>query len=175
MLKIVERGDDVPAVHLALVQLLRAVIEARRIAEADRVGGREQAEIRVRRDHAVLVQQGQLAGAFQNALDHEHHVRTAGIVFVEGDRHRALKGPGQDAFTEFGDLLAFLQDDGVLADHVDPADMAVQVDPDQRPVEAGGHLLDMGGFPCAVIALHHDTAVVLEPGEDRSVVCGSNR
>jgi hypothetical protein len=77
------------------------------------------------------------------------------------------KGPWQDAFAEFGDLLAVFQDDGVLADHVDPADMAVEVDPDHRPVEARGHLLDMGGFPGAVIALHHDAAVMLEACEDR--------
>ena len=44
--QIVERNDDVPAVHLALVDLLRAVIEARRVAKADRVGGGEQAEPR---------------------------------------------------------------------------------------------------------------------------------
>ena len=35
--------DDVPAVHLALVDLLRAVIEAGRVAQAHRVRGREQA------------------------------------------------------------------------------------------------------------------------------------
>lgn len=42
--QIVERDDDVPAVHLALVDLLRAVIQAARVAKADGVGGREQAE-----------------------------------------------------------------------------------------------------------------------------------
>ena len=42
--QVVQRRDDRPAVHLALVDLLRAVIEARRVAEADRVGGGEQAE-----------------------------------------------------------------------------------------------------------------------------------
>ena len=51
--QIVERGDDRPAVHLALVDLLRAVIEARRVAEADRVGGGEQPERRMRPDHAA--------------------------------------------------------------------------------------------------------------------------
>ena len=49
--QVVQRGDDVPAVHLALVDLLRAVIEAGGVAEADRVRGREQAEGRVRPDH----------------------------------------------------------------------------------------------------------------------------
>src|SRR3712207_9091137 len=46
--------------------------------------------------------------------------------------------------SELGDLLAVLQDDGVLADEVDAADVAVQVHADQRPVQAGGDLLDVG-------------------------------
>ena len=166
MREIVQRRDDAPAVHLALVELLGAVIEAGRIAEADGVGRREQTEVGVRRDHAVLVEQGELARAFENALDDEHHVRAAGIVFVEHDGDGALQGPRKNAFAEFGDLLAILQDDGVLADHVDPADMAVEVDADHRPVEAGGDLLDMGRFAGAVIALHHDAAVELEAGQD---------
>ena len=60
--QVVQRGDDRPAVHLALVDLLRAVIEARRVAETDGVGGREQPERRVRADHLRLVEQGELAG-----------------------------------------------------------------------------------------------------------------
>src|SRR5205807_7416723 len=40
--EIVQRGDDRPTVHLALVDLLGAVIEAGGIAEADRVGGRSE-------------------------------------------------------------------------------------------------------------------------------------
>src|SRR3546814_3672430 len=42
--QVIQRHDDVPAVHLPLVDLLRAVIEAARVAEADGVRGREQAE-----------------------------------------------------------------------------------------------------------------------------------
>ena len=114
--QIVERGDDRPAVHLRLVDLLRAVIEAGGVAEADRVGGREQPERRMRPDHAALVEQRQAARRFQHALDHEHHVRAAGVVFVEAERDIVLVGPGQDAVAEFGDLLAVLDDDRVLAD-----------------------------------------------------------
>src|SRR5258708_5760223 len=55
MRQIVQRGDDRPAVHLALVDLLSAVIEPGGIAQAHRVGGREQPERRMRLDHLVLV------------------------------------------------------------------------------------------------------------------------
>ena len=130
MAEIVERGDDAPAVHLALIDLLGAVVKPGGIAQADRVGGREQAERGLRLDHLVLVEQGQLALDFQHALDHEHHVRTARVIFVEHQRHGTLQRPGQYAFAEFGDLLAVLQDDGVLADQVDAADMAVEIDAD---------------------------------------------
>ena len=67
----------------------------------------------------------------QHPLDHEHHVRTAGVVFVEHQGDMGAAGPGQNPFTEFGDLLAVLQHDGVLADQVDAADVAVEIDPDQ--------------------------------------------
>ena len=77
-----------------------------------------------------------------------------------------LQRPGQDALAEFGDLLAVLQDDGVLADQVDAADMAVEIDPDARPVEPRRHLLDMGRLAGAVIALDHDAAVEGEAGQD---------
>ena len=164
--QVVERGDDGPAVHLRLVDLLGAVIEAGRVAEADRVGGGEQAEGRVRPDDAALVEQRQAARRFQHALDDEHHVRAAGIVFVEAERDIVLVGPGQDAVAEFGDLLAVLQDDRVLADEVDAADMAVEVDAHAGPVEPGGDLLDMGRLAGAVVARHHDAAVEGEAGEN---------
>ncbi len=44
--------------------------------------------------------------------------------------------------------------------------MTVEIDADQRPVEARGDLFDMGGFARAVIALHHDAAVEGETGEN---------
>ena len=43
---------------------------------------------------------------FEHALDHEHHVGAAGIVFVEHQRDVVLQRPGQDAVAELGDLLA---------------------------------------------------------------------
>ena len=58
MRQIVERDDDGPAIHLALVDLLGAVIEAARVAEPDRVGGREQAEGGVRADHLRIGRAG---------------------------------------------------------------------------------------------------------------------
>ncbi|KAH2808728.1 hypothetical protein KXV85_005855, partial [Aspergillus fumigatus] len=139
---------------------------ARGVAEADRVGRREQAERRVRLDHLVLVEQRQAARDFQHALDHEHHVRAAGVVFVEHQRDIVLQRPGQNAVTEFGDLLAVADNDGVLADEVDTADVAVEVDAHAGPVQPRRDLLDMGGFAGAVIAGHHDAAVARETGEN---------
>jgi len=81
----------------------------------------------MRRDHLVLVEQRELARYFQHALDDEHHVRPAGVVFVETERNVVLERPGQDA-SRNRDLLVVLDDDGVLADQIDAADMAVEVD-----------------------------------------------
>ena len=96
----------------------------------DRVGGREQPEIGVRADHPVLVEQGQLALGLEHALDDEHHVGPAGVIFVEDQRGRRLQRPGQQPLAELGDLLALAQHDRVAADQVDAADMGVEVDPD---------------------------------------------
>ncbi len=115
----------------------------------------------------VLVQQRQPARGFQHALDHEHHIGPPGVILIEAQCHRVLQRPGQQAFAELGDLLAVLQHDGVLADQVDAADMAVQVDADAGPVEPRRHLLDMGGLAGAVIALDHDAAVESEAGQER--------
>ena len=122
---------------------------------------------RMRADHPVLVEQGQLALDLEHALDHEHHVRAAGIVFVEAQRHRMLQRPGQQALAELGHLLVVAQHDRVLADEIDAADMAVEIDADAGPVEPRRDLLDMGRFAGAVIALDHDAAVEGEAGEDR--------
>ena len=81
------------------------------VAQADGVGGGEQAEMRIGADHAILVQQRQLALGLQHALDHEHHVRPAGIIFVEHQCGRRLQRPGEQALLELGDLLAVLEDD----------------------------------------------------------------
>ena len=167
MAQIVQRRDQTPAVHLRLVDLLGAVVEAGGIAQTDRVGGGEQAEIGGWGDDLVLVEQGQLAVMLQHALDDEHHIRAARVVFVKHDGHVVAQGPGQDAFVEFGDLLAVAQLDRILADQVDPADMAVQVHPHTRPGQPCGNLLDMGGFAGAVIALDHHAAVVGKARKDR--------
>ena len=143
------------------------MVKAGGIAKPDGVGGGEQPEPGVRPDDAVLVEQCQLAFDFEHALDDEHDIGPAGVIFVENQRGRGLQRPGQQAFTEFGDLLALAQHDRVLADQIDAADVAVEVDAHARPVEAGGDLLDMRGFSRTVIALHQDTTVVGEAGENR--------
>ena len=165
--EIVQRRNQAPAVHLRLVDLLHAVIKPRRVAKAHRVGRREQPEPRVRRDDLVLVQQRELAVMLEHALDHEHHVRPPRVVFVKDDGHGVAQRPGQDALVELGHLAAVAQLDRVLADQVDPADMAVKVHPHRRPVQPRRHLFDMRGLSCAVIALDHDAPVVGEPRQDR--------
>ena len=61
MRQIVQYTDDRPAVHLRLVDLLGAVVEARRITQAHGVGSCKQTERIVRADDAGLVEQRQLA------------------------------------------------------------------------------------------------------------------
>ena len=67
--QIIQRGDDLPSVHLALVDLLRSMIEAGRIAEADSVSCGKQTKGRMRLDHLALVQQRESPGGFEHALD----------------------------------------------------------------------------------------------------------
>ena len=93
--------------------------------------------------HPVIVQQGEVTLGFQDSLNHEHDVWAAGVVFVKDNRAGVPHCPGQHAFAELGYLLAITQDDGVTANEVDPADVAVQVDAHQGPVQACGHLLDV--------------------------------
>ena len=143
------------------------MIQAGGVAQADGVRRGEQAECRVGADDAVLVQKGQLALHLQHALDHEHHVGAARVILVEDQRAGVLERPGQDAFAVFRHLHAVAQDDGVLAHQVDSADVAVQVDADAGPVQAGGHLFDVGGLAGPVIALDHDATVVGEARQDR--------
>ena len=90
MRQVVQRRHHIPAVHLALVDLLRAVIEAGGVAETDRVCRRKKAEAGMRADDAVLVEQRQFAGCFQHTLDHEHHVGASGVIFVEDERDGVL-------------------------------------------------------------------------------------
>ena len=103
---------------------------------------------------------------FEHALDDEHHVGPAGVVFVEADRHIVLQRPRQDAVAELGHLHALAHDDRVLADEVDAADMAVEIDAHAGPIEPRRDLLDMRRFAGAVIAGHHHAAVFGESGED---------
>ncbi len=173
MWQIVQRRYDRPAVHLALIDLLGTVIEPGGVAKADRVRSRKQPEGRVRTNDFVLVEEGELAGDFQDALDHEHDVGAAGVIFVETECDIVLQCPRQDAVTEFRDLLTVLEDDRILADEVDTADMAIEVDAHARPVQARSHLLDMGRFARAVIARDHHTPVVgkaCKNGESRVLV-----
>ena len=120
MAEVVQRGDQRPAVHLGLVDLLGAVVKARGVAQTDGVGRGEEAEVLVRGDDLVLIKQGEFAVMFQNALDHEHHIGAACVIFVKHDGDGVSQGPRQDAFMEFSDLFAVTQFDGIFADQVNP-------------------------------------------------------
>ena len=41
-------------------------------------------------------------------------------------------------------MLAVFQDDGVFTDQINPADMAIEINPDEGPVKPRGDLFDMG-------------------------------
>jgi len=69
VLEVVQRDDDVPAVHLALVERLRAMVEAGRVAEADRVRRGEEAERRMRLDDAALSRFNVLPVLFGSATE----------------------------------------------------------------------------------------------------------
>ena len=93
-------------------------------------------------------------------------LRLKPVVLVEYQRRRVLKRPRQDALTKLRHLFAIAQHDRVLADEIDAADVAVQVDPDARPVESCSDLFDMGRLSCPVVALNHDTPVVSEASQN---------
>src|SRR3546814_4617071 len=71
------------------------MIEPAGVAEPDGVRGREETEMRVRADHAVLVEQSQLALGLEHALDYEHHIGAPRVIFVEDERGRGLQRPGR--------------------------------------------------------------------------------
>ena len=163
--EVIERRDDVPAIDLRVIEPLHAVIQPVEIAQADGVGGGEQPEGRMRSQDPVLVEQGEFPVAFEETLDDEHDIGAAGVVFVEDEGDGSLHCPGQDAFLEFGDLLAVSQRHRVPAYQVQPAEMSVEVDPHTRPVEPRRDLFDVRGLAGAVQTLHHHPAVAREPGE----------
>ena len=148
------------------------MIKAGRIAQTDGVGRREQAETGMGAQHLVLVEQGELAVGFQHTLNHEHHIRAASVVFVKHKCAGVLQRPGQQAFAELGHLSAVTQDDGILADEVDAADVAVEVDANTRPVKAGSNLFDMGRLSGTVIALNHHPTIVREAGQNGACCIG---
>ena len=114
-----------------------------------------------------LIEEREPALRLQHALNDEHHVGSAGVVFVEHQSARTLIRPGQDPLAKLRDLLSVAEHDGVLADEVDAADMAVEVDPDAWPVEPGRDLLDVRRLAGAVVALDQHPPVVGEAREDR--------
>jgi hypothetical protein len=77
-----------------------------------------------------------------------------------------LQGPRQNAITKFRDLLAILDDNGILADQIDAADVAIEIDAYARPVQPRRNLLDMRRLAGAVIARDHDAAVLGKTGEN---------
>ena len=68
--------------------------------------------------------------------------------------------------TEFGNLLAFLDHDGILADQVDTADVAVEIDAHAGPIETRRNLLDVSGLAGTMVAGDHDAAVFGKTSED---------
>lgn len=108
-----------------------------------------------------------MAILFKHALNDKHHIGTARIVFIEYDGHWTLKRPGQQSRLETGNLLAIFQCDYVFSDQVEAADVAVQIDPQTRPIEACRHLFNMRRFSCSVQPLNQYAAVVFETSQQR--------
>ena len=150
-----------------MVDLLRAVIKTRGITQTNSVGGGEQAEIGVGFDDFVLVHQRQFAICLKDTLDNEHNVGTSRVVFVKHNRDGIAQCPRQNSFVEFRNLNTVAQFDRVFADQVDTADMRIQVHPHRRPVQPRADLFDVRRFTGAVIALHHDAAVVTIARQNR--------
>src|SRR5262245_1884426 len=87
-------------------------------------------------------------------------------MFIEQPWQIVMIGPREEAFPKLGHLLAVPQYDRILADEIDTADMAVEIDADAWPVKARRDLLDMGRFARAMIAGDHDPAVIGKAGQD---------
>src|SRR5271167_2344806 len=138
------------------------MIEAGRVPEPDRVGGREETEPRVWPNDAALIEQGQAARNLQHPLDDEHHVGAARVILIEAQRDIVLDRPRQHSVAKLRNLLALLEHDRVLADEINAGDMAVEVDAHARPVEARGDLLDMRRLARAMITRNHHPAVESE-------------
>src|SRR6478752_9633766 len=120
----------------------------------------------MRLDDLALVEQRQPARSFKHALDHEHHVRAPCIIFVEAERNVILQSPRQNALANLGYLLAVLDDDGILADQIDTADVTIEIDANAGPVQPRCYLLDMGRLAGPVVAGDHDAAVLRKTGEN---------
>src|SRR3546814_5747783 len=56
------------------------------------------------------------------------------------------------------------------ADQINTADMRIEIDADAWPVKACRHLLDVRGLARAVIALHHDAAIMCKACQDREQI-----
>jgi hypothetical protein len=121
----------------------------------------------VRREHTVLVEQGEPPATLKHSLDYEHHVGPTGIELVEHQRHGPLERPRKDAFLELGDLHAVTYNDRVSADEVEPGDVTIEVHANTRPVQPSSDLLDVCGLAGAMAALKQHTPVVAKPSQDR--------
>ena len=97
----------------------------------------------MRADNPALIQQGQFAVDFQDALDDKHYIRPTCVVLVEAQAAGVLQCPRQNSFSEFSNLFAVIQDDGILPDEVYTADVTVQIDADARPVQSGCDLFNV--------------------------------
>ena len=190
--KVIQIGDDRPAVHLRLVDLLRAVIQPRGVAQPDRIGGGRTAGRRgwAGGSRGLWSSRVRRARGFQHALDHEHHVRAPGMgggYSSKTKRDIVLIGPsGQDApppppppppSRNSVICLPSLRTMAILADEIDTRDVAVEIDAHAGPVqERAGDLLDMGRFAWCL-----DSRSPSRGGYRRSppriarVVCLSNR
>ena len=121
-------------------------VKAGRITQTYRIGGGKKSKGGMRMDHFVLIQKCQLAFDFQDPLNDEHHVRAASVIFVKDKSAGMLESPRKQAFTVFGDLLSVFNDDRIFSDEIDPADVAIEIDPDAGPIEPCRHLLDVGSI-----------------------------
>src|SRR3546814_18579710 len=99
------------------------MVEAGRITQANRVRCCEHAEPAIWTDDAVLIEERHLPVCFQYALDNDHHIGTARIIFVKDQPHRLSTCQGKKAFFELRYLLYVFPNDGVLADQLAPAEM----------------------------------------------------
>lgn len=165
--KIVKSSKDGKEVNMRMVDMLGEVIKESSVEKEESIGGWKKEERGMRKDKEDMVEESKEERRLKKEMDEENKIREKRIILVEKKREIVMVGKWKDEVIELSKMKELIKKDRIIEEKVDKDEMDVEIEEEERKVEEGWKMIDMGRFKSEVIERKNKEEVIGKEWEDR--------